>query len=66
MSLRKNRDLGTVSRSTSFGDRVRRSFVMDSTTIGILLFVIVFTLVVFAATSTFSTPNCQAICQVHT
>jgi len=39
---------------------------MDSTTIGILLFVIVFTLVVFAATSTFSTPNCQAICQVHT
>jgi hypothetical protein len=66
MSLRKSRGLGTISRSASFVGWIRSNLVFDTMTIGILAFVIVLTLVVFAATTTVSTTNCQAICQVHT
>jgi len=64
--MSNGRGLGAIGQRTSFYERVRKDFVLDSMTIAILAFVIVFTLVIFAATTTFSNPNCQALCQVHT
>jgi hypothetical protein len=65
MSLQDSWGLGHIGRSTPVAGWLRRNLIFDNLTIAILAFVIILTLVVFAATTTFSSTGCQTICQVQ-
>jgi len=66
MSLLSSGGLRKISQSTWFVGWIRRNVISDSVTMSILAFLIVLTLVVFAATTAFSSSSCQGICQVQT